>query len=142
MKYDLHSEFNMEMHKKTYVHYLEVIIDPDGVIHYAVPSHQEYLIAECMKKMNWSRQELSDACPKEYYGDFVTWLCKISGCVSVWENFIQFWEINDAQFNVLMELQKEDLYLGNMPEKPMSIEGYREIIRTEWEKEELNWYDG
>ena len=134
--YDLSCDFNMELHKKTYIHYLEVVIDPDGVIHYAVPSHQEYLIAECMKKMNWSRQELSDACPEEYYGDFVTWLCKISGCISVWENFIQFWEINDVQFITLKELQKEDLYLGNMPERSMSIEEYREIIRTEWEKKE------
>lgn len=92
--------------------------------------------------MGWTRQELSDACPEEYYGDFVTWLCKISGCISVWENFIQFWEINELQFSILKELQKEDLYFGNMPENPMSIEEYREIIRSEWEKEKSVWYDG
>ena len=31
-KYDLHSEFDIEKHKKTFPHYLEVIIDPDGKV--------------------------------------------------------------------------------------------------------------
>lgn len=40
----LHSPFNIETHKKTFVNYLEVVITSDGVIHYAIPSHQEFCI--------------------------------------------------------------------------------------------------
>ena len=40
----LHSPFNIETHKKTFINYLEVVITSDGVIHYAIPSHQEFYI--------------------------------------------------------------------------------------------------
>ena len=140
MTYDLYSKFDIELHKANYVHYLEVIIDRDGVVHYAVPSHQEYLIAECMKKYSWTRQELSDACPQEYYGDFTVWLCKMCDCVSVWENFLQFWEINDAQFKTLRELQGAGLYVGELPDRPMSMEEYRQIKITQYEAMEDVWY--
>lgn len=124
-KYSVYSEFDIRKHKETYVHYLEVVIDEFGTVHYAVPSHQEFLISNCMKTLNWARQELSNACPEEYYFDFVTWLCKMSGCVSVWENFIQFWDISDIQLSKLRELQDEGLYLGEIPDAPINIEEYR-----------------
>lgn len=41
MVYDLHSDFDIEQHKKIFIHYLEVVIDENGKIMYAVPSHQE-----------------------------------------------------------------------------------------------------
>lgn len=86
--YDLHSPFDIEQHKQHYVNYLEVVIFPDGHIEYAVPSHQEKLIAICMEQLGISRYELERMCPAEYYGDFQTWLCMISGCISVWDRFI------------------------------------------------------
>ena len=33
----LHSPFYVETHKKTFKNYLEVMIDEDGIVHYAVP---------------------------------------------------------------------------------------------------------
>lgn len=86
--YDLHSPFDIQKHKETYVNYLEVVIFPDGHIEYAVPSHQEKLIAICMKELGVSRYQLERMCPKEYYFDFQVWLCNISGCVSVWDRYI------------------------------------------------------
>ena len=57
-KYDLHSEFDIEKHKKTFPHYLEVIIGPTGKVAYAVPSHQYALIAIACKKYGVDRNEL------------------------------------------------------------------------------------
>lgn len=45
MKYGVHSDFDIQKHKETFIDYLEVIIDVNGRIMYAVPSHQEKLIA-------------------------------------------------------------------------------------------------
>lgn len=39
-KYTLYSKFDIDKHAETFINYLEVIIDENGVVHYAVPSHQ------------------------------------------------------------------------------------------------------
>lgn len=36
--YDVYSKFDIDKHSENFIDYLEVIIDPSGVIHYAVPS--------------------------------------------------------------------------------------------------------
>lgn len=41
-KYDVYSKFDLEKHKQRFENYFEVIIEEDGMIHYAVPSHQEF----------------------------------------------------------------------------------------------------
>lgn len=86
--YDLYSPFDIEQHKQNFVDYLEVVVFPDGHIEYAVPSHQEKLIAVCMKELGLTRDELNKRCPKEYYFDFMTWLCNVSHCVSVWNEYV------------------------------------------------------
>lgn len=40
----LHSKFDIETHKCTFIDYLEVVITSDGVIHYAIPSHEQFCI--------------------------------------------------------------------------------------------------
>jgi len=59
MAYDLNSDFDIEQHKKTFIHYLEVVIDGNGKIMYAVPSHQEKLITLAREKLNVTREELN-----------------------------------------------------------------------------------
>lgn len=86
--YNLYSPFDIEQHKQNFVDYLEVVVFPDGHIEYAVPSHQEKLIAVCMEELGITRDELNKRCPKEYYFDFMTWLCNVSHCVSVWNEYI------------------------------------------------------
>ena len=86
--YDLHSDFDIQQHKAHYVNYLEVVIFPDGHIEYAVPSHQEKLIQVCQDKLGVTRYEFENMCPLEYRLDYLTWLCTISGCVSVWDRYI------------------------------------------------------
>ena len=107
----LHSPFDIETHKKTFINYLEVIIDEDGTVHYAVPSHQEFLIRYACNKLSVSRDTLNEMCPKEYYFDFITWLCKITNCIAVWNNNLMG-KPNRKQLIVLNKLRCEDLYKG------------------------------
>lgn len=111
--YDLHSEFDIEMHKKTFVNYLEVLIEPDGHVLYAVPSHQELAIELACKKYNCSRKKLNESCPPAYYFDFLVWLLGLTGCISVWNNFYQG-TANDKQIAKLKELKDAGLYKGDI----------------------------
>lgn len=65
--YSVYSDFSVEKHKQTFIHYLEVVIDENGKIMYAVPSHQEKMISLACEKLNVTREELNTICPQEYY---------------------------------------------------------------------------
>lgn len=115
MHYTVYSDFDIEQHKKTFIHYLEVVIDESGKIMYAVPSHQEKLIAIACKKLSVTREELNSMCPQEYYFDFMTWLFKMSGACAVWENFIECDKLTEQQIRTLQMLKDNGLYLGEIP---------------------------
>jgi len=103
--------FDIETHKNTFVNYLEVIILEDGTVSYAVPSHQEKLIMIACQKLQVTRQELNDLCPAEYYADFMTWLCKMSNCVALWnEHMVGI--PNELQKEAINALAKHNLYQG------------------------------
>ena len=61
--YDLHCDFDLVKHKKTYIDYLEVIIMPTGKISYATPSHQSKLEELACKQLGVERQALLGLCP-------------------------------------------------------------------------------
>ena len=108
----LHSPFSIERHKKTFTAYLEAVMYEDGTVEYAVPSHQNKLIEICMKKLNLTdRKQLSDMCPPEWYADFTEWLCKISGCISIWFDF-HMGKCNAIQESKLKEFQNHKIYIG------------------------------
>ena len=109
----LHSQFNIETHKKTFINYLEVVILENGIIEYAIPSHQEKLISVCCKQLNIDRNGLAKMCPREYYADYTTWLCKTSKCVAVWDDFI-VGEPNIKQIDSLKALKENSLYKGEI----------------------------
>lgn len=111
----LKQPFDIETHKKTFINYLEVVILEDGVIEYAVPSHQEKLISKACQKLNVERDTLSDLCPPEYYGDFYIWLCQVSGCIALWNEFM-IGEPNQTQYETILKLSQENLYLGTIKE--------------------------
>ena len=112
--YDLHSKFDIAEHKSHYYHYLEVVILEDGTVEYAVPSHQEKLIEIACEQLQITRQEVYDLCPPEYHFDVITWLCKITNCVSVWTTFYQQYEINDKQKATLKALYDNQIYEGEL----------------------------
>lgn len=113
--YGLHSEFDIEKHKQTFVHYLEVVIDRDGKIMYAVPSHQEKMISGACKCLCVTRDELNALCPKEWYWDFMKWLSKISGLMAVWETHCEVYEPTKQQIATLRRFKLAGLYTGKIP---------------------------
>lgn len=82
--YSVYSKFDLEKHMETFINYLEVVISPDGVIEYAVPSHQEKLIYILMKQRNMTRDEVLDSVPEDWRLDFNQWLMKETGYIQVW----------------------------------------------------------
>lgn len=109
--------FSIERHKAAPYHItLEVMIAPDGTIEYAMPSHQEYLIKKAMERHQWSRQELMDACPPEYYFNFMEWLVQESGgYIPVWEQYTMNWAITGKQASALRQLKMAGLFRGAIP---------------------------
>lgn len=105
----LYGEFDIEVHKKTFIDYFEVVIDENGKVLYAVPSHQEKLISIACSKLKITRDQLNDLCPEDFYCDFMTWLCQITGCISVWINHIHG-RPNENQIKTLTTLQEHGLY--------------------------------
>lgn len=109
----MRGKFDIETHKEAFVDYLEVIIREDGTVEYAVPSHQEKLIKIATQKLEVTRKQLCDMCPREYMFDFNKWLCKITNCVSVWNNFY-IGDLNETQQWVLQNLTYHGLYRGEI----------------------------
>ncbi|MBE6954500.1 MAG: hypothetical protein E7449_01135 [Ruminococcaceae bacterium] len=117
-EYGLHSDFDLELHKKNFVNYLEVLIRPSGEIVYAVPSHQEKAAALACECYGLTRKELDALCPREYYGDYLVWLLKISGSISVWDDFCIAPKVTNRQIAALRRLKMAGVYKGAIPMIP------------------------
>lgn len=109
----LHSPFNIDTHKETFVNYLEVVMSPEGVVEYAVPSHQEKLISVLQKCKGWSREEVYLHCPEDYYFDFMKWLCECTGYIAIWDNYF-YGTANIQQQESLNILKANNLYKGEI----------------------------
>lgn len=115
-KYNVYSEFDLEKHKATYTNYLEVIIDESGKVMYAVPSHQEKVIAIACEKLEVSREELKQMCPRRYWCDFMKWLCMTTGVVAVWNDACEYGNrATRAQVATLRRLKMAGVYKGPIP---------------------------
>ena len=89
------------------------MIESNGHVLYAVPSHQELAIKLACAEKNMTRQELSDFCPQSHYGDFMEWLLGITGAIAVWNDFY-VGEPNDAQKQKLHEMKCAGIYKGKV----------------------------
>lgn len=114
-EYSILSEFDIEKHKKKYVHYLEIIIEENGHVVYAVPSHQERMIKLACNKLRISRNELGALCPREYYFDYLRWLSMQSGAIAVWEDAYIGDKLSKKQISMLKKLKLHGLYKGILP---------------------------
>lgn len=114
----LHSPFDIETHKQTFVSYLEVVISPEGTVEYAVPSHSDKLIEIFKeqkgfddilkaKKYVWETCINNDICvPIEY-------LTGVTGYISVWfDHYVSSDPPTKQQLAKLQELFKEGVYIG------------------------------
>lgn len=125
-KYNLYSKFDIRKHKENYINYLEVLILENGEVEYAVPSHQDKAVALACKKLNKTKKEIEDMCPRSYYCNYIYWLLGLTGSVSVWgncaEHFIIYETINKNQILTLKRLKKHGLYKGNIPSLKEEVE--------------------
>lgn len=120
--YDVYCTFDIEKHKQTFIHYLEVVILSDGTIEYAVPSHQEKAIQLVCKKLNCDRDYVIDVVCKEHMIDWNEFLMDTAGVIMVWDRFIQFHNVTQAQINSLKRLKEAELYFGPIPRKAVKYE--------------------
>lgn len=117
----LHSAFDIETHKATFIDYLEVVIDEHGTIHYAVPSHQMKVTEIGMKKYNISRNDLREMIVGKcggsiFYVDLEA-MCNVCGCVAVWNDY-HIGRSNKDQRQALIHLRKAGLYRGAIMDRP------------------------
>lgn len=111
----LHGPFDIETHKKTFIDYLEVIIKPDGIVEYAVPSHM-YKLMSVFEDGRYSVEQINEMFVQDMMGlSPIEWLCKKTGCISVWTNGYEG-VANEQQTDALKKLKAEGLYHGNILE--------------------------
>lgn len=115
-EYSVYSDFDLEKHKQTFTNYLEVIIDKDGKIMYAVPSHTEKAIAIACAELNVSREQLMDMVPQEYYCAMHEWLCQVAKIIMVWNNSCVAVNPTTKQLGALRRLKMAGVYSGPIPQ--------------------------
>lgn len=140
----LHGAFDMNLHKITFIHYFEVVISPEGVVEYAVPSHTEKLLQLYMKKYSVPDKDMAIDQLEEKCGIFsgyIEALCETTGYISVWEtHYIAGCKPTQKQLNKLRMLKMNGLYHGRvddifterinkMAEALHTIETIRELKR-------------
>ena len=106
MSYDIYSKFDIDKHADHFINYLEVVIDEQGEIHYAVPSHQMFMENILKRKIgipDFQKLIMED---KEAWTDYLNWLCKQTKCVPVWNEFY-FGKPNDKQLQKLQQLKEK-----------------------------------
>lgn len=85
----LHSPFDINTHKETFISYLEVVISPEGVVEYAVPSHMEKLLSLYAVQRGISVDEARDETRRtaiDVAFDIMSYLMGVTGYISVWFN--------------------------------------------------------
>lgn len=132
----LRGPFDIKLHKLTFIHYLEVVISPDGKIEYATPSHMEKLLRVFMEQENISdRQEAFRVIEErdiDMDGPSIS-LAKQTGYILVWEEAYTCGSSpTKKQIAALRKLKLNGLYFGTLndlyAEKQKLIQAFREFF--------------
>ena len=75
--------FDCQTHSDNFFYYCEVVIYPDGLIEYAVPSHERKLIAVFAKQKGMSLEEAIEFC-RNFGIDYFEYLMHETGICFVW----------------------------------------------------------
>lgn len=110
----LHGTFDAELHKRTFIDYLEVVISPEGVVEYAIPSHSEKLLQIYMQKYSIDRETALYNLSLSGIG-YIESLSEATGYISVWnEAYITGCKPTQQQLNKLKTLKIQGLYRGRI----------------------------
>ena len=115
-EYSVHSPFDLEKHKETFTNYLEVLIDEEGTIMYAVPSHQQKGIALACTRLGVSRDTLDAMIPQKYWCNVLEWLCMAAKVVFVWNDGCVYVNPTTKQIGALRRLKMDGVYTGPIPQ--------------------------
>lgn len=95
-----------------FINYCEIVIERDGNINLARPSHQQTLIRLGAKANNISREEYINSIDPQYR--FNEFIISKENMISVWYNYIkQPNTINDIQKDIIDTLKKRGLVNTN-----------------------------
>lgn len=108
----LNGPFDPRVHAKTFINYLEVIIDATGTVHYATPSHLMWLERAYYDELSCDADALYARMPQD--ANPVSWLCEQLGAVCVWNDRYEG-TLNLLQNDALMDLYQRGLYTGAVP---------------------------
>lgn len=110
----LHGTFDAELHKRTFIDYLEVVISPEGIVEYAIPSHSEKLLQVYMQKYSIDRETALYNLSLSGIG-YIESLSEVTGYISVWnEAYITGCKPTQRQLNKLKTLKIQGLYRGRI----------------------------
>lgn len=88
----LHSPFDVKIHKEVFTNYLEVCIEQDGTVHYAIPSHMEFLQTYLFMKENPNKKYMiaNGRAPREWVLERPNGEVCSSGCPAAvdWSGFL------------------------------------------------------
>ena len=114
----LHSPFDIETHKETFVSYLEVVISPEGVVEYATPSHTDKLVEVFSKQKGFddilkAKKYIIDTMINNGIISSIDYLTGVTGYISVWFDHYRAGDPpTKQQLGKLKELFKEGVYIG------------------------------
>lgn len=110
----LHGTFDAELHKRTFIDYLEVVISPEAIVEYAIPSHSEKLLQVYMQKYSIDRETALYNLSLSGIG-YIESLSEATGYISVWnEAYITGCKPTQQQLNKLKTLKIQGLYRGRI----------------------------
>ena len=136
----LHSPFNAKVHKDTFTNYLEVCIDREGNVYYAIPSHVHFLEAALFRLEHPEREyEIQDGyAPREWVYHRVDdeCVCK-SGhlAISAWDEYLMektgFMTVTNNIWRAVDPTEKQMESLRNLYQEIgiEEIEGYDGVIK-------------
>lgn len=114
----LHSPFDIETHKQTFVSYLEVVISPEGVVEYATPSHTDKLVEIFAKQKGFddilkAKKYIIETTINNGMLSTIDYLTGVTGYISVWFNrYVAGDPPTKAQLDKLKELFDNGVYVG------------------------------
>lgn len=114
----LHSPFDIETHKRTFVAYLEVVISPEGIVEYAVPSHTDKLVEIFAKQKGFddihkAKKYIIETTIKNGMLSTIDYLTGATGYISVWfSRYVAGDPPTKAQLDKLKELFDNGVYVG------------------------------
>lgn len=132
----LRGPFDIKLHKLTFIDYLEVVISPDGIVEYAVPSHLEKLLKIFMEQEHITDRAVAVKTIEDRDTDMdgpLISLTKLTGYISVWnEAYTCGMSPTKKQLAALRTLKLNGLYSGSLndlyAEKQKLIQAFREMF--------------